>query len=549
MAAFASLAQRPIMSEQELKLHVPAPARAGIEREIARGTATRVRLHALYFDTPDRELARARVAIRLRKEGRQWVQTLKTPGDHALSRIELNHERPGPVLDLSVYADTPVAAVLASLQGELAVRYETDISRLLRRVRTRHGTVEIAYDTGWLRAGELALPVSEVEFELVSGKLDAVFDLGRRWQHKFGLVLDLRSKSHRGDALANTAQTLAAIDPDASGATKQRAKEIARYWAPQGAGVSPLHADMDASQALRAVTYECLEQVVANAVPLAEVDTAGVYCAGGAEHVHQLRVGMRRMRSAWKLFQGWTPGPSEALVQQARELFASFGESRDADVLQDTVLPTLERAGMPALKLPPSESKVDAGALAASREFQGWVLDMLAWTLGLGHDAQPAASTSASADDNAAPGTVSARVEIIPLSAPPVPTLTELLSGRLRKWHRRLVSEGERFLSLEAEPRHELRKRGKRLRYGLAFAEPLLNAQRLRPYRKQLSEVQDILGEMNDLYVAQEHFEVLSAGHTQAWFARGWIVARLDTLGEQAQSSFHTLGEIKPFWK
>ena len=98
------------MPEQELKLHVPAASRQAVQREIKQREATRIRLHAMYFDTPERELARARIAIRLRLEGRDWVQTLKMPGTDAITRIEMNHPRPGPVLDLSVYAGTDVGA-------------------------------------------------------------------------------------------------------------------------------------------------------------------------------------------------------------------------------------------------------------------------------------------------------------------------------------------------------------------------------------------------------------------------------------------------------
>ena len=130
------------MSEQELKLHVPTASRQAVLREIKQREATRIRLHAMYFDTPERELARARIAIRLRQEGRDWVQTLKMPGINAITRIELNHPRPGPVLDLSVYAGTEVEAALAAVKGELGLRYETDVQRLLRKVRTRFGTVE-----------------------------------------------------------------------------------------------------------------------------------------------------------------------------------------------------------------------------------------------------------------------------------------------------------------------------------------------------------------------------------------------------------------------
>ena len=128
------------MPEQELKLHVPAASRQAVQREIKQREATRIRLHAMYFDTPERELARARIAIRLRLEGRDWVQTLKMPGADAITRIEMNHPRPGPVLDLSVYAGTDVEAPLAAIKGELGLRYETDVLPAAPRAHApRHG--------------------------------------------------------------------------------------------------------------------------------------------------------------------------------------------------------------------------------------------------------------------------------------------------------------------------------------------------------------------------------------------------------------------------
>src|SRR5690606_25384896 len=138
------------------------------------------------------------------------------------------------------------------------------------------------------------------------GKLPAIFVLGRRWQQRHGLILDARSKSERGDALASAAQALGqAGSSPADGAGAARAAEIARFWAPRGARRVRLDPAGDPATALRAITAECLDQVVRNAAVLAEVDTAGVYAAGHPEHVHQLRVGLRRLRSAWKLFQGW----------------------------------------------------------------------------------------------------------------------------------------------------------------------------------------------------------------------------------------------------
>ncbi|WP_427184608.1 CHAD domain-containing protein [Bordetella bronchialis] len=641
------------MSEQELKLHVPHASRAAVERELKQAGAERVPLHAMYFDTPERELARARIAIRLRREGRNWVQTLKTPGGNAITRVEMNHPRPGPILDLSVYAGTEVHAALAALKGELGLRYETDVTRLVRKTRTRQGTVEIAYDVGVLRAGDLELPIREVEFELMSGRPGAIFATARTWLSRYGLVLDPRSKSERGDALAQLAHTLAQPGLE----EEPRKAAIARFWGPRFAKAVSLYPEMTPPQGLAAVAAECLDQIMRNAAMLSEVDTLGIYGAGQPEHVHQLRVGIRRLRSAWRLFRGWAELPPREAEAALRGYFSAFGANRDQDVLQESIIPALVKAGMPTFPIPEDDTPpVAAQETAAGKAFQGWLLDMLEWTLDVrpGPEAQDAesrghaayaegqpgggASHAADSDGNAgghgkASGNGIARADrsnpgddagggvrslpghgqathqgassgngaakdrdlargaedaddaggsrigegdgrakhraqpaaamhhaaslaveifhptIIPLTPRTPRDLRTLLARRLRKWHKQVLAEGERFAALDIPSRHALRKRAKRLRYGLSFAESLLPAQKMRDYRRKLADVQDVLGEMNDLSVAHDLYRQWSTRHPQAWFALGWISARQEKLLGEAQRAFTKLGHAKRFWK
>ena len=127
------------MPEQELKLHVPAASRQAVQREIKQREATRIRLHAMYFDTPERGW-RGRASRSACGWKAATVQTLKMPGADAITRIEMNHPRPGPVLDLSVYAGTDVEAPLAAIKGELGLRYETDAAPAAPRAHApRHG--------------------------------------------------------------------------------------------------------------------------------------------------------------------------------------------------------------------------------------------------------------------------------------------------------------------------------------------------------------------------------------------------------------------------
>ncbi len=509
------------MLEQEIKLHVPAASRKAVVAQLSTLSGPRrLRLRAMYFDTVDRRLARQHAAIRLRQEGRRWVQTFKMAGKDALSRIELNHSRPGPQLDLSVYAGTPAQAVLDKVQGELVLRYETDVMRLTRQVRTRLGVVELAYDVGTVRAGTLEILINELEFERVSGKVTALFALAQRWLRQHALVLDARSKAERGDALANADARVQAAPADKQAAVRET--EIARYWGPVMAGKLRLDSHAAPTHALAGISVACYDQIVRNAALLAEVDTAHLAVHAGPEHVHQLRVGMRRLRSAWRLFRGWAPEPGAELQEGARYYFGEFGAARDADVLGDTVVPALLQAGMPPLTIPHGVT-VDAAQLARLPAFQLWLLDLLAWTVEL--------------------ATLEPQEPLARLS------VQRQAARRLRKWHQRILADGQRFGRLDDAARHDLRKLAKRLRYGLSFTESLFSAQNVKPYKKRLAKLQDVLGEINDLVVARERYAGMTATDPQAWFAVGWTTARLTELYKDAETAIGGLGATKPFWR
>ena len=554
------------MSEQELKLNVPVKVQARVEQAVKRAKFSQIQLRAFYFDTPNRALVRARIALRLRLEGSQWVQTLKMPGSHSLSRIEMNQERPEPTLDLSIYAGTPAGEILSNLTEPLQVCYETDVQRLLRDIRTPHGVVELAFDRGLLRAGALELPISEVEFELKRGQLEAVFEIGRTWQEKFGLILDFRSKAERGDRLAQLAQSLSVIETmsvkDAASLQRQaetRAKRVAEFWKPRGVEFfSVVNAVKlrDPALVLAAITTECLEQIVRNAAVLCEVDTAGICQVARPEHIHQLRVGIRRLRSAWSFFDGLTALPSLEHREQIKQYFALLGGTRDQDVLQESVLPVLAVAGLPPLVLSPSPHHGAGSPLVASAGFQRWLLDTLELCTLPDTSLLTPAVTSIAAPPlrpvtESAPDTQAEDVFLFPHAPhiPRKPPLKPILIKRLKQWHRKIVRDGMAFRMLEIEQQHAVRKKCKRLRYALQFCESLLPETHLQSYRKHLAIVQDILGEMNDLYVALPLFESLKTDQPQAWFACGWIQARQAALTDKASGAFKRLANATPPWE
>jgi inorganic triphosphatase YgiF len=266
--------------ETELKFQVPADRRALLERAVATGDAQTTRLQAVYADTAGQHLARAGLALRLRKEGPVWVQTLKGRGDGLMNRLE--HEVPlapqagVPSLDLQRHAGTPAGLRLAAALPPGAVLqplYRTDIGRLHRTLRFEGAVVEVAFDRGWLLAGEGAaarkLAVSEVEFELLSGAPAKLPALALRWAEKHGLCWDSRTKSERGMRLALGLSSAPAVTV---------------HVPPRRAADAVLPAGHAALQA-------ALAQAVANAAEIAE----GL---GGPEHLQALRAALRRMPEA-----------------------------------------------------------------------------------------------------------------------------------------------------------------------------------------------------------------------------------------------------------
>jgi inorganic triphosphatase YgiF len=494
------------MHEIELKLQVPPGQHRAVEAAVGgRTPMPRMRLQASYQDTADRTLAAAGLALRLRREGRQWVQTLKGAGDDGLTRLEHNVPRGAaaamPSIDPALHAGTPAGdrllALLAGASGEaLQSLYRTDIRRRKRvlAVRTpgRPGArVELAFDVGKIFSGEAAVDVCELEIELIAGAALAVIDTARRWVPRHGLWVDGRSKAERGDLLA-------------------RGQRVAP---PRSASPLVLPTRVDGHAAWQAVLRNCGDQVLANASQVASGEHA-------PEHVHQLRVGLRRLRSAIALFDHDEP----ALADGAANLFRALGAARDqvvtegqfgadlAEAMRSAGLPPEVGVG-PAVAAPPmSHPILRAGAS------QAFLLDLLA-----------AMHVQAPAGD--------------------LPPVRARLAARLALWHRQVVRGARRYAELDDERRHRLRKQAKRLRYAAEFCSSLFARKRVARYLKTLRKLQERLGEVSDVMMAMEVFKPRAPHEARAMFALGWLAARREVLIAQAAPELRGFAKAAPFWK
>ena len=497
------------MTEFELKFEIPPARLKTVATAVLEGKATRQRLQASYFDTADGALAAHGIVVRLRKEGRRWVQTAKGPTADLLARLEQNVILPQPsagavpALDLARHYGTPVGKAIDQALGrkadghypELMLLYSTDVQRMTRLVACGNSIVEVALDQGRVFADGRTQSICELELELKDGiPLDAVA-LARQWRARHGLWMSTIAKSMKGQRLRSQSpfgDAVSAAPPSYS-----------RH--------APAH-DM-----LTAVVLACLSQILPNMSEL----------AGGSDHpdhIHQMRVGIRRLRTALRELADFTDAIDPQWEPALVNAFRVVGRHRDQSNLALVLQPQLVAAGGPHIDFDLSDSNLaDAGDTVRAPDFQ----DVLLGLLGFAYREPTKASESADKPDS----------------------LKKTLSLYLDKLHKRVLRDGKKFLALSEEQQHGVRKRLKRLRYLMEFAAPLFAARKVNHMVEALKPVQDALGLYNDELMALDAWRKLAAGDANAWFGVGWLTARRQPNAKRCLKEIKAFAIITPFWR
>jgi inorganic triphosphatase YgiF len=190
--------------ERELKLAIAPRAVREAARALRLPSRRRV-LQSIYFDTPRSELRRRRMALRLRRDGERWVQTLKAerrPGE----RYEWETPVASSALELS---RLPRAAIrratgvaLSSIADRLRPLFETRFTRRVRMLSAGEARIELALDRGYVRAGRRRAAICEIELELKAGTMRTLRRVAAALAKRFSLVPLSESKAARGYRLA-----------------------------------------------------------------------------------------------------------------------------------------------------------------------------------------------------------------------------------------------------------------------------------------------------------------------------------------------------------
>lgn len=459
--------------EIELKLLI-RPQDAAMLRELpllheyAAGPAHELHISDTYFDTARHQLKQSGAGLRVRRVGDEYIQALKTGGDANAGlhrRYEWESRVPTGQPDLAalramVDRKAPWSKLLRapSIETSLAPIFQSHVTRTLWNLRLPEGDrIEFVLDIGKLECGDEAAPVSEIELELKSGNAIHLFDFAMALHERIPMQIGMMSKAERGYSLCR---------PRPRSATAQLPVQLAKR--------------SNVEQAFKAIAANCLAQVQANA--------GGVAHDYDIESLHQMRVGLRRLRSALELFKDVVQLPAD-IQQDVDWLDHELGNARDWDVLATSTLPLLSK-DLPATGhlLDVTHAALDTGrdahvaAAAAinSPRYTRLMLSLGRWMFGNGWR-------------ESGEGKGKSRLDA------PVPPFA---SKVLRRAHKRMKKRGRAMSPSDPETLHCARIAAKRARYATEFFASLYRGKQVRPFLRAAGALQDELGKVNDAAVA-----------------------------------------------
>ncbi len=491
--------------ETELKLHIAPEHLQKLKhhsflRTVSAGRPRAQTLYSVYYDTPDLDLREHAMALRLRRVGKQWIQTLKGAGQ-ASAGLHQRSEWETPVSSEQLDFDALKACggkLPRGVQGQLQPVFVTDFSRNLRLLNFEGAEIELCMDSGEIRAGQASCPISELELELKSGEPQQLFRLALALLDIVPVTVEHTNKAEYGYLLF-------------SGAKPSVSK----------ARIPALRKSQTISSALQSMIGACLAHVQSN--------VQGALLKLDEEYLHQVRVGLRRLRVVLAIgLRFHADAELAALRQRVTTLCVELGRSRDWDVFVTQTLAPIcarfpEHAGLREVfrKSEGMRAKQHAGmeSSLASRDFQRMLLRFGAWMHG-----SHAGDSESSLEQFA--------VEI------------------LEKRRKQVLKHGRKSESDDAAQLHLLRIACKKLRYAAEMFGSLFNGNKTSSYVAALAELQDVLGKLNDIAVAHRLLDDLDTAARSDTVAliRDWMEHDRSNLAVALHKAWKKFAAQGRFW-
>jgi inorganic triphosphatase YgiF len=198
-----------LSQEVELKLVIePEVANQVVELEILKACQPpkTKRVISTYYDTENELLRKQKIALRLRRKGDQWLQTLKGKGEGVgglHQRVEIEEPLEAGELNRDMLVNSPFANVFTDeLLASLEPVFTTDFQRTAWIVELPQETeVEMVLDRGEVSHRDYQEPICEMELELVKGSLHQMLAFADTLTSEVPTYLENRSKAERGYSL------------------------------------------------------------------------------------------------------------------------------------------------------------------------------------------------------------------------------------------------------------------------------------------------------------------------------------------------------------
>lgn len=490
------------MSEIELKLEVDPKNLLRIKslpwlsRMMVEAATTR-HLRSVYHDTNTLRIHAHGFSLRVRSDGASHVQTVKSEGSFVRGEREDKIDGQTPEWR---FAKKSLPQVIGRKRFRRSIKplFVTEVERDTSILSHRNTTIEFSIDQGVIKSGDKTEAINEIEFEVKDGDPTTVIGIARRLADEIPVRYGFRSKAERGYDLLKPKHPVYA---------------------------EPITFPRDATtgEAFKVIARACLHHFAAN-------DHAVEH--GNPDGIHQMRVGIRRLRAALSIFKPMVLDTDIALIESnLKWLLSQLGNARDTDVfLRETIVPLMkekQRKDFSILKTD-LEGQRSAAFLTASQAVQTdryhrLVLQTALWIEGgrWVHSTEPQC--------------VELRDGLMGDFA------CDVLDERATK----VIKKLKKLKTLSPEKRHKLRIATKKLRYAVEFFGSLFFEVLHTAYASHLKAIQDALGQLNDIAVHERLSERFVHSETglkgrQIAFAIGFVTGR-----EQTAASHLTRAAVK----
>jgi inorganic triphosphatase YgiF len=459
------------------------------------------KLTSLYFDSPDLKLMDTGVTLRVSHTSGGWIQTIQLSG---ISCIGLHQclEWHSPIAsdhpDFTKIVEPILVRIFPNNKSRSSIIpiFRTEIHRTSWQLAFNNGDqVDVSFDLGRLIVNDKEEVISEIKLKLKSGNVGRLFDLALELQDAIPLNVENLSNAQRGYAYY-----------------RDSPPQVIKAQLPT------LTRKMNANIAFKEIVWECINQL--------QLNQNVVLHTSDIEGVHQMRIALRRLRSAFSLFKLILGHKKCAFIlSELKWLSDILGKARDIDVLLTQTIP-----GIPT-QFKHHQGLLTLQQLALKRQIK--IYDFIRQAL-LSQRYNCLLLTICSWLENEKWKETKKHYKLLTVA-----------TRTLNKFHKQLLRHNENLTVMPPEYRHATRIASKRLRYVAEFFTSLYPAKDCTKFIKILAQVQECLGQINDITVAEKLFNDLNGPQPDAQSTEA--IQRFKQWN--ASLATHNIAKINPIWK